>query len=49
MMWGTDYPHTEGMFPFPRQQIVKDFARVPAEEVYKIVVSNAVRLYGLPT
>jgi predicted TIM-barrel fold metal-dependent hydrolase len=47
LMWGSDYPHTEGTFPRSREQIAKDFAGVPEAEVYKIVVDNAARLYGL--
>ena len=47
LMWGSDYPHTEGTFPRSREQIAKDFAGIPEAEVYKIVVDNAARLYGV--
>lgn len=47
LMWGADYPHTEGTFPYSQQQIANDFAGVPEGEVYKMVVDNAARLYGL--
>jgi predicted TIM-barrel fold metal-dependent hydrolase len=47
LMWGSDYPHTEGTFPFSRQQIAKDFADIPADETHKMVAANAARLFGI--
>ena len=47
LMWGSDYPHTEGTFPYSQEQIKKDFAGVPEGEVYQMVVGNAAQLYGL--
>ena len=47
LMWGSDYPHTEGTFPRSQQQIAQDFSDLPAVEVRKIVVENAAKLYGL--
>jgi predicted TIM-barrel fold metal-dependent hydrolase len=47
LMWGADYPHTEGVWPRSREQIAKDFAGVPEDEVYQMVVSNAAQLYGI--
>jgi predicted TIM-barrel fold metal-dependent hydrolase len=47
LMWGSDYPHTEGTFPYSREQIAKDFAGIPEVEVYKMVADNAARLYGV--
>jgi predicted TIM-barrel fold metal-dependent hydrolase len=47
LMWGSDYPHTEGTFPHSREQIAKDFADLPADVTRKIVAANAARLYGL--
>ena len=47
LMWGSDYPHTEGTFPYSQQQITQDFAGVPESEVYQMAVSNAAGLYGL--
>ena len=46
-MWGADYPHTEGTFPRSREQIARDFAGVPDDEVFQMVVGNAASLYGL--
>jgi predicted TIM-barrel fold metal-dependent hydrolase len=47
LMWGSDYPHTEGTFPYSREQIAKDFAGIPEVEVYKMVADNAARLYAI--
>lgn len=47
LMWGADYPHTEGTFPYSREQVAKDFAGIPEADVYKMVAGNAARLYGL--
>ena len=47
LMWGADYPHTEGTFPRSQEQIARDFAGIPEDEVYQMVVGNAAKLYGL--
>lgn len=46
LLWGADYPHTEGTWPRSREQIANDFADIPEEEVRKMVADNAARLYG---
>ena len=47
LMWGSDYPHTEGTFPYSQEQIMRDFMGVPEAEVYQMVTGNAAQLYGL--
>ena len=47
LMWGSDYPHTEGTFPYSQEQIMRDFLGVPEAEVYQMVTGNAAQLYGL--
>jgi predicted TIM-barrel fold metal-dependent hydrolase len=47
LMWGSDYPHTEGTFPRSREQVTRDFTGIPEAEVYQMVVGNAAHLYGL--
>ncbi len=49
LMWGSDYPHTEGTFPYSREQVAKDFEGIPASDVRKMVSDNAVQLYGFPS
>jgi len=48
LMWGSDYPHTEGTFPRSREQVANDFAGIPAADVRKMVSDNAAQLYGFP-
>ena len=47
LMWGSDYPHTEGTFPRSQQQIAHDFVDVPDHELRKIAWDNAAQLYGI--
>jgi predicted TIM-barrel fold metal-dependent hydrolase len=47
LMWGSDYPHTEGTFPYSREQIAKDFAGIPEREIRMMVAENAAQLYGV--
>ena len=47
LMWGADYPHTEGTFPKSREQVAKDFKGIPANEVKKMVSENGALLYGV--
>ena len=47
LMWGDDYPHTEGTFPKSKRQIEKDFVGVPEDEVYQMVIGNTAKLFGL--
>ena len=47
LMWGSDYPHTEGTFPFSIQRISQDFAGVPEDETRLMVRNNAAHLYGI--
>jgi len=47
LMWGADYPHTEGTFPHSQEAIARDFAGLSETQVYKLVVGNAASLYSL--
>ena len=47
MMWSTDYPHHGNDWPYSRKSINDSMADVPADERYKIVAGNAVRIFGL--
>jgi len=48
LLWGSDYPHTEGVWPFSRQQVARDFTGIPETEVRKMVHDNTARVYGFP-
>lgn len=46
LMWGADYPHTEGVWPFSKKSIASNFAGCPEDETHRIVCTNAANLYG---
>jgi len=46
VMWGNDFPHREGCWPFSHEHLRLAFADVPTEEVTAMVGGNAARVYG---
>lgn len=46
IMWGSDYPHKEGAYPYSKEAIQLSFSDVDPEEVQAMVGGNAARLYG---
>ncbi len=48
LMWGSDYPHDEGTYPYSREVIARIFKDIPEDETRKIVGGNAARLYKFP-
>ncbi len=47
LMWGSDYPHTDGVWPESSKYITEQFSHVSAERVRKITCENAGKFYGL--
>jgi predicted TIM-barrel fold metal-dependent hydrolase len=47
LLWGNDYPHREGSFPYSQDWIDKQFAGVPDEDIHAITRGNAAKLFGL--
>ena len=47
LMWGSDYPHPDGIWPESTKYIEEQFAGLPAETVHKITCENAGKFYGL--
>ncbi|MDZ7678524.1 MAG: amidohydrolase family protein [Acidimicrobiales bacterium] len=45
-MWGSDYPHDEGTYPFTREHLRQIFHDVEREEMERILSANAAKLYG---
>ncbi|HEY8527917.1 MAG TPA: amidohydrolase family protein [Acidimicrobiales bacterium] len=45
-MWGSDYPHDEGTFPYTREHLRQIFHGTPPEEMRRILAGNAAALYG---
>ena len=46
IMWGADYPHSEGSYPYTTEALRAAFGGVPEAEVRKMVETNAAGLYG---
>jgi hypothetical protein len=45
-MWGSDYPHLEGTYPYTTEALRATFAGVDADEVRAMLAGNAASLYG---
>ena len=46
ILWGSDYPHSEGTFPYSRQALQLTFGAVDPAETRLMLEENAARLYG---
>ena len=47
LMWGSDYPHGDGVWPESSHYIKEQFGHLPAEVMHKITCENAGKFYGL--
>ena len=47
LMWGSDYPHGDGVWPESSRYIAEQFGHLPAEVTHKITCENAGKFYGL--
>ena len=47
LMWGSDYPHTDGIWPESDKYIEQQFRDLTAEQVHKITCENAAKFYNL--
>jgi predicted TIM-barrel fold metal-dependent hydrolase len=47
LMWESDFPHTDGMWPFSRSTLEQSLAEVPAKTAIKIASTNAQRVFGV--
>jgi predicted TIM-barrel fold metal-dependent hydrolase len=47
LMWGSDYPHPDGIWPDSSEYIEKQFGHLPADVAHKITCENAGKFYGL--
>jgi predicted TIM-barrel fold metal-dependent hydrolase len=47
LMWGSDYPHPDGVWPESKKYIEDQFSHLPAEVTYKMTCENAGKFYGL--
>lgn len=46
ILWGNDYPHYEGCYPYSRENMRFAFSDVPENEVRMMLGENAADLYG---
>jgi predicted TIM-barrel fold metal-dependent hydrolase len=46
ILWGTDYPHVEGSYPYTRELLRLSFAGVPPGEIQRMLALNAARVYS---
>src|SRR5262249_39677320 len=47
LMWGSDYPHPDGVWPESSKYIEEQFGHLPKDVVRKITCDNAAQFYGL--
>lgn len=47
IMWGSDYPHSEGCYPWSREALRATFAEVPAPECRLMFGETAAQVYAL--
>src|SRR3989454_344039 len=47
LMWGSDYPHPDGVWPQSSKYIQEQFGHLPPDVVHKITCENAGKFYGL--
>ena len=47
LMWGSDYPHGDGVWPDSDRYIAEQFGHLPADVTHKITCENAGKFYGL--
>ncbi|SVB75417.1 uncharacterized protein METZ01_LOCUS228271, partial [marine metagenome] len=48
LLWGSDYPHGDSIFPNSQQVLSEIMSECTPEEVWKMTVKNVVDLYHLP-
>jgi predicted TIM-barrel fold metal-dependent hydrolase len=44
-MWGSDYPHKEGTYPYTRESLRRSFSSMPEADLRKIFGGNLARVY----
>jgi uncharacterized protein len=49
IMWGSDFPHPDGIWPDSQEYIRRELGHLPAATRHKIVCANAAKLYRFTT
>jgi predicted TIM-barrel fold metal-dependent hydrolase len=47
LLWASDYPHPDSLWPNSRAAIARQMADLDAETVRKLTYANAAKLYGI--
>ena len=47
VMWGSDYPHPDGVFPDSQEYIKRQFSHLPSVTQRKLICENVGKFYGL--
>ena len=47
MLWATDFPHLDGVYPGAVTTLQDTLAPLPAESRVRIAVDNAIAAYGI--
>jgi predicted TIM-barrel fold metal-dependent hydrolase len=47
LLWASDYPHPDSIWPHSRRTIKETMGHLPAETIRKLTCENAANLYGL--
>ena len=47
IMWGSDFPHPDGIWPDSQEYIKTELGHLPADVRRKVICENAGKLYGL--
>ncbi len=48
VMWGSDFPHPDGIWPDSQEFIARELGHLAAATRRKVTCENAARLYGFP-
>ncbi|MBT3659550.1 MAG: amidohydrolase [Rhodospirillaceae bacterium] len=48
VMWGSDFPHPDGVWPDSQEFIAREVAHLPDATKRKVICTNAGQLYGFP-
>ena len=48
IMWGSDFPHPDGIWPDSQEFIEREMSHLPGDIRHKVTYGNAANLYGFP-
>ena len=46
VMWGSDFPHPDGIWPDSQEFIAREIGHLPDDVKHKVICGNAAKLYG---